>query len=189
MQKKKRRKRKVMSPLTKIVKFLGEDPSSTPPAEKIPTTGDDDIDATAENQLRFIFWVQNFTKRIVVVVFGIYILIDMITLIAAIYSMIANKDATSVNTLISEMNVTFRDVIGGYLIKAACENVSGGIEKVLVAYLKKKGLSDDKSSSDNSSDDDVSAEDLTEEGNDEIRQQIADELAMPDEEPADADQQ
>ena len=103
--------------------------------------------------------------------------------------MMANKDASSVNTLISEMNVTFRDVIGGYLIKAACENVSGGIEKVLVAYLKKKGLTDDKSSSDNSSDDDVSAEDLSEEGNDEIRQQIADELAMPDEEPADADQQ
>lgn len=186
MQKKKRRKRKVMSPLTKIVKFLGEDPSSTPPV-KI-STGDDDIDATAQNQLRFIFWVQNFTKRIVVVVFGIYILIDMITLIAALYSMIANKDASSVNTLISEMNVTFRDVIGGYLIKAACENVSGGIEKVFIAYLKKKGVTDDKSSSDNSSDD-VSAEDLTEEGNDEIRQQIADELAMPDEEPADVDQQ
>ena len=117
----------------KIFKFLGQDTTKTR-----QLSADEYLDATASKSISFIEWVQSFTKRIIVVVFAIFILIDLITLATAIFACIENQDSSSVNILISETNNTFRDIIGGYLVKSACENVSMGVEKIVTHFIDKK---------------------------------------------------
>lgn len=120
-----------------IIKFLGEDTNYKP---KTITEKDnnDALTETTYESLKFASWVQTFTKRIIVVTFGIFIIIDLITLIISIINCFQLADTTAVNNLITETNTTFRDIIGGYLVKSACENVSIGIEKALVRYINQK---------------------------------------------------
>lgn len=131
----KKKKKKSLN-IFNVIKFLGEDPKYT---EKI--TEEDNDQALTEStyvSLKFASWVQTFTKRIIVVVFGIFIFIDMITLVVAIINCFRLADTSAINNLITETNTTFRDIIGGYLVKSACENVSIGIEKALIRFIDHK---------------------------------------------------
>ena len=74
-----------------------------------------------EKQKRFMVWVQEFSKKIIVVTFILYI---ANTLFSAylIYLSYTQGVITGLDTLISETNSTFREVVGGYIIKSAIEN-------------------------------------------------------------------
>ena len=74
-----------------------------------------------EKQKRFVVWVQEFSKKIVVVTFIFYILISLISLIMVFMTM-QQGYISGIDTLIAETNATFRDIVGGYIIKAAVEN-------------------------------------------------------------------
>lgn len=80
----------------------------------------DEIETT-ENQKKYIVWVQEFSKKIVLAVFVMYVISTIISILLIFLSykqgLIAGLD-----TLISETNQTFREIVGGYIVKAAVEN-------------------------------------------------------------------
>lgn len=75
----------------------------------------------AEKQKKFIVWVQEFSKKIVVVIFVFYILISLAS-VGLVIASFQQGFISGIDTLIAETNATFRDIIGGYIIKAAIEN-------------------------------------------------------------------
>lgn len=133
-KKKAKKKRKIRNPITTVFRFLGEDTS----VQKKYTDTDSAIEDSVTSSLGFMKWVQNFTKRIIIAVFGIFICIDLVTLVVAIINCFNIGDSSAVNSLITETNTTFRDIVGGYLVKSACENVSMGIDKLITYYIDKK---------------------------------------------------
>lgn len=93
--------------------------------------------------LGFLSWVQEFTKKIVVVTFVLYIISNIVFLgIAICYYVQSGGEVTYFSTLTTEVHETFRNVIGGYIVKAAVENavkITGSIvERVLDAKYGKK---------------------------------------------------
>ena len=74
-----------------------------------------------EKNKKYIVWIQEFSKKIVTVTFILYVLSMLFTLWLA-YSTFETGVVSSLDTMISEINQTFRDVIGGYIIKSAVEN-------------------------------------------------------------------
>lgn len=85
--------------------------------------------------LGFFSWIQEFSKKIVVIAFGIYILMDLISLAMVIIAYRQSGDLMFIDTIITEANQTFRDVIGGYILKAATENISKGICVIMERYI------------------------------------------------------
>ena len=129
----KSKKRKIRNLIMTIFRFLGEDTSD----KKYKNT-DTALNDSINNSINFMKWVQNFTKRIIIAVFGIFICIDLVTLVVAVINCFKIGDSSSVNSLITETNTTFRDIVGGYLVKSACENVSMGLDKLITYYIDKK---------------------------------------------------
>ena len=80
----------------------------------------DEVEAL-EKQKKFVNWVQEFSKKIVVMVFILYLISMFFSLILVYYSF-KQGSISGIDTLITEINQTFRDVIGGYIIKAGVEN-------------------------------------------------------------------
>lgn len=80
----------------------------------------EDIDRL-EKYKKYTTWVQEFSKKIVVIAFGIYIISTLFS-IYMIYVSFMQENIIGLDTLITETNQTFREVIGGYIIKAAVEN-------------------------------------------------------------------
>lgn len=85
--------------------------------------------------LGFFTWIQEFSKKIVVIAFFIYILMDIVSLIMVIISYKQTGDLMFIDTIIMEANQTFRDVIGGYILKAATENIGKGLCMVIEKYI------------------------------------------------------
>lgn len=65
----------------------------------------------------FLNWVQETSKKIVTVTFIIFVLVNIFAV-----AMILVTNGVNLEILISETHMTFREVIGGYFIKAALEN-------------------------------------------------------------------
>ena len=86
----------------------------------------------------FFNWIQEFSKRIVTITFFIFVAIHIFILINLGYVYYTTKDLSYVDVLIQETNTTFRDVIGGYIIKAAAENTIKIIGAIVVKYLDMK---------------------------------------------------
>lgn len=112
--------------------------------------------------LGFLSWVQEFTKKIVVVTFVLYVFSNIVFLgIAICYYIQSGGEVTYFSTLTTEVHETFRNVIGGYIVKAAVENavkITGSIvERVLDAKYGKKENSPIEESIDsvNGSSDDI----------------------------------
>lgn len=83
-----------------------------------------------QSYLKFFHWIQEFSKKIITITFVIYVLIHIFILAFVAIAYFRTGDIASLDTLITESNTTFRDVIGGYIIKAATENaikIAGGI--------------------------------------------------------------
>ena len=75
------------------------------------------------NNPTMLNWLWEFSKKIVVGLFVIYILTYIFSWILILLSGIYSWNVTFLDTLISETNSTFKIVIGGYLIKSMAENV------------------------------------------------------------------
>ena len=81
----------------------------------------DNIDKVNNDNTGFILWAQNFSKKIVTI-FSILYVIIIIVMVTMLTFELRIGFTDGVSTMISEINETFRIVIGGYLIKAAVEN-------------------------------------------------------------------
>lgn len=125
-----------------------------------------DIEAV-EKQKKFITWVQEFSKKIVVVIFIMYIF-SSISSLFLVYLSFTQGLISGIDTFISETNQTFREVVGGYIIKSAVENavkIAGNYYigicdaklKAAKAALKKngvEGLEDNSNNNNNSEEND-----------------------------------
>ena len=117
----------------------------------------EDIKTVEENTLKksinFMSWVQEFSKKIVAVTFLIFVAVNIFVMVLMFMEFYANgMEPSGLDTLLSEVHTTFRDVIGGYIIKAATENVLkiGGavVEKYLGNRLREKQMDIDYNNSD-----------------------------------------
>ena len=83
---------------------------------------DDDVKDLEKTKKNFL-WVQEFSKKIIVAIFIIYILYCIISILLLIHSAYTGA-ISGFETLTTEINETFRLIVGGYLIKAGLENVT-----------------------------------------------------------------
>lgn len=90
-----------------------------------------------EKTKSFVIWVQEFSKKIVTVTFLLYVAIT-IFIAFLVYKSMELGVMSGIDTLITEINQTFRDVVGGYIVKAAVENAVkiGGSFYIKVAESK-----------------------------------------------------
>ena len=106
-------------------------------------TFEDDLKDLEKTKKNFL-WVQEFSKKIVVGLFLIYILYNIVSILILLYT--AKNDCISgFETLTTEVNTTFRLIVGGYLIKAGFENITkiGGsyydnVNKIKLAKLREE---------------------------------------------------
>lgn len=75
------------------------------------------------NNPTMLNWLWEFSKKIVVGLFVIYVLTYLFSWTLILLSGMYGWNITFLDTLISETNSTFKVVIGGYLIKSMAENV------------------------------------------------------------------
>lgn len=103
------------------------------------------IEKTKKNFL----WVQEFSKKIIVATFLLYVLYNIVSILILVYSTYHMGMMSGFETLTTEINQTFRLIIGGYLVKAGFENVTkiGGsyydnVNKIKLAKMREEnGLS------------------------------------------------
>ena len=97
---------------------------------------------SVEKTKKTVIWMQEFSKRVVSTIFLVYVGVTLYTSIMIYLAMQATGDASMISLLLTETNSTFRDVVGGYIIKAAVENAFkiGGNYYVGVADAKLKAL-------------------------------------------------
>ena len=97
---------------------------------------------SVEKTKKTVIWMQEFSKRVVSIIFLIYVGVTLYTSVMIYLAMQATGDASMVSLLLTETNSTFRDVVGGYIIKAAVENAFkiGGNYYVGAADAKLKAL-------------------------------------------------
>ena len=93
---------------------------------------------SVEKTKKTVIWMQEFSKRVVSTIFLVYVGVTLYTSIMIYLAMQATGDASMISLLLTETNSTFRDVVGGYIIKAAVENAFkiGGNYYVGVADAK-----------------------------------------------------
>jgi uncharacterized membrane protein len=110
--------------------------------DKIKTIEEDvkDIEKTKKNFL----WVQEFSKKIIVALFLMYLVYNIISILLILYSAYRGE-IIGFETFTTEMNETFRLIVGGYLIKAGLENITkiGGnyydnVNKIRLAKMREK---------------------------------------------------
>jgi hypothetical protein len=95
-----------------------------------------------EKSKKTIMWIQEFSKKVTTAIFISYLAVTIFSCVMIYLSMKATGVTTGLEIMISEINTTFRDVVGGYLIKAGIENAVkiGGNYYVGVADAKLKAL-------------------------------------------------
>ena len=103
---------------------------------------EEDIKRVEESK-KFLSWIQTFSKKIVSVTFLLYLLLNLIVVLTTLFQ-VKSGMITSFDTIYSEINETFRVVIGGYLIKAGIENACkiGGNYMVGISDAKLNMLKD-----------------------------------------------
>lgn len=96
-----------------------------------------------KRNIDFFNWIQEFSKRIVTITFVIFVVIHIFILINLGFIYFTTKDLSYIDVLIQETNNTFRDVIGGYIIKAAAENTIKIVGSIVIKYLDMKQKHED----------------------------------------------
>lgn len=96
----------------------------------------DDNQALDKTKKNFL-WVQEFSKKVIVVLLLIYIIYFFGSMVA-LFKMILEGNVIGFETITTEINETFRFIVGGYLIKAGLENITkiGGDYYGSVAKIK-----------------------------------------------------
>lgn len=102
----------------------------------------------SNNSNSFFIWIQEFSKKIVSITFFIYVIINIFVLAMLCLQYYNSGELGYIDTIIAETNQTFRDVIGGYIIKAATENAIKIAGSVITKYMdyrlyKKYGIETD----------------------------------------------
>lgn len=69
-----------------------------------------------------LLWIWEFSKKVVVTTTVLYFVSFLYALLVCYRAITLTGDASVVGTLITEINETFRVVVGGYLVKAGVEN-------------------------------------------------------------------
>ena len=141
-----------------------------------------DEEEASKRTISFFNWIQEFSKKIITITFYIFVIINIYVLIIIWLAYNNSGDTLYLDTLISETHLTFREVIGGYFIKAATENalkIAGSIIESFLKYKLKKEynitVSDEE---DNTVDESIDDPDFIEEENREIEEDYPeDELA------------
>lgn len=96
-----------------------------------------DIENNIEKSNKFFNWIQTFTKKIVTITFVLFVVFQLFNLLL-IFMEYQRGSLLFLDTFITESNETFRVVIGGYIVKAACENTIKIITSLISSYLNKK---------------------------------------------------
>jgi hypothetical protein len=111
-----------------------------------------------KTSIEFLSWIQEFSKKIVFVTFLIFVLANLFFIVIVTLDFIRQGTIQYLDTYISEIHLTFREVIGGYLIKAASENVVKIGGSYMESYMKDKHMisKDTTFTSDTSEDNDES---------------------------------
>ena len=110
------------------------------------------------NNPTMLNWLWEFSKKIVVGLFAIYVLTYLFSWTLILLSGMYSWNITFLDTLISETNSTFKIVIGGYLIKSMAENV------IKIKNTTSTTSSDDEVVDENETiDEDLSGDDVNEE--------------------------
>lgn len=120
-----------------------------------------------ENNKRYMFWIQSFSKKIISITFLIY-LVSTIFSIIMVYISFQTGSISGIDTFISETNGTFREVVGGYIIKSAVENAVkiagnyyiGIADAKLNAIREKLGIDKEDISNNTEEDEMVSDDDI-----------------------------
>ena len=116
-----------------------------------------------ENNKKYFVWVQSFSKKVVVITFLAYI---SLSLLSTVLICLTYREGSMIglDTLISEINVTFREVIGAYIIKSGVENackIGGnyfvGISEARLEALRRR-YDEKYKASDNDSSEDICQE-------------------------------
>ena len=99
------------------------------------------LEQAADNGVRtstnMLNWAAEFTKVIVTITFIIFVFANIFVVIMMCFQQFTYGNS-DLSTFITEIHTTFREVIGGYIVKAAMENVSKIGFSVLSDYLDKK---------------------------------------------------
>ncbi len=119
---------------------------------------------SVENTKKYFTWVQEFSKKIVLAIFAIY-LITAVFMLAMVFLSYRQGSISGIDVLITETNETFRQIVGGYIIKSAIENavkiggnyfvgVSDAKLRAMKARLEEQNvIKDDESSEEDTSED------------------------------------
>lgn len=73
-----------------------------------------------EEQKDYVIWIQSFSKKVVSILLLCYLIATIFQIVIIVLS--GSTGYIGLDTFISEINQTFRVVIGGYLIKSGVEN-------------------------------------------------------------------
>jgi len=102
---------------------------------------EDDIKDVEKTKKNFL-WVQEFSKKIIVALFLMYLLYNLVAIVILSY-LTYRGELNGFETLTTEINETFRLIVGGYLVKAGFENITkiGGnyydnVNKIKLAKLR-----------------------------------------------------
>ena len=98
-----------------------------------------------EKTKKNFLWVQEFSKKIIVATFLLYVLYNIVSILILVYSTYHMGMISGFETLTTEINQTFRLIVGGYLVKAGFENVTkiGGsyydnVNKIKLAKIREE---------------------------------------------------
>ena len=89
-----------------------------------------DYDETIKKHNTFLNWIQEYSKTIVSITFIIFVLVHIYLVIMFAIEYFTSGNMEDMSVLLTETHTTFREVIGGYIIKAAVENslkISGNV--------------------------------------------------------------
>ena len=96
------------------------------------------VKSISDKSLSFFSWVQEYSKKIVSITFIIFVVLNLFVLGLITIEYIRTSQIYYLDILITEMHMTFREVIGGYIIKAAAENVIKITGPIIHEFIKFK---------------------------------------------------
>lgn len=103
--------------------------------QKELATGNLEINKSSRS---FFKWIQEFSKKIVTLTFVLFVLNNISALVLIMYNYFTTFDLVYLDILLTETHTTFREVIGGYIIKAAAENTIKIIGSIIEKYYEGK---------------------------------------------------
>lgn len=105
---------------------------------KQPVPSKVDLEEKLDKTIEFLSWVQEFSKKIVTIFFIIFIIANLYILGMITVNFYLTREIYFLDNFMAEVYQTFREVIGGYLLKAAFENIVKIAVSAITAYIEYK---------------------------------------------------